>query len=40
MDWHVYPALWCGVFGAWALVGYGRSLAGMTRAQRTVRATG
>ncbi|MFF3959693.1 DUF3592 domain-containing protein [Streptomyces sp. NPDC001890] len=40
MDWHVFLALWCGVFGAWALVGYGMSLAGMTRAQRTVRATG
>ncbi|MFB6878204.1 DUF3592 domain-containing protein [Streptomyces sp. NPDC056323] len=40
MDRHVYLVLWCGVFGAWALVGYGRSLAGMTRAQRTVRATG
>ncbi|MGW1785663.1 DUF3592 domain-containing protein [Streptomyces sp. NPDC002143] len=40
MDWHVYLALWCGVFGAWALVGYGKSLAGMTRAQRTVRARG
>jgi hypothetical protein len=40
VNWHVYPVLWCGVFGAWALVGYGRSLAGMTRAQRTVRAKG
>ncbi|MFJ2377121.1 hypothetical protein ACIOZL_30960 [Streptomyces sp. NPDC087769] len=40
MGWHGYLVLWCGVFGAWALVGYGRSLAGMTRAQRTVRATG
>ncbi|WP_326666089.1 DUF3592 domain-containing protein [Streptomyces sp. NBC_00385] len=40
MDWHVYLVLWCGVFGAWALVGYGRSLAGMTRTQRAVRVTG
>ncbi|MED7952150.1 DUF3592 domain-containing protein [Streptomyces sp. BE303] len=40
MGWHAYAALWCGVFGALALVGYGRSLAGMTRAQRTVRAKG
>ncbi|GAA2800903.1 hypothetical protein GCM10010441_27230 [Kitasatospora paracochleata] len=40
MDWHMYPVLWCGVFGTWALVGYGLSLAGMTRAQRTVRAIG
>lgn len=40
MDWHVYPALWCGVCGTWALVGYGRSLAGMTRAQRTVWTKG
>ncbi|MGW4898672.1 DUF3592 domain-containing protein [Kitasatospora sp. NPDC004240] len=37
---HVYAALWCGVFGTWALVGYGMSLAGMNRAQRTVRAKG
>lgn len=40
MGWHGYLALWCGAFGTWALVGYGRSLAGMTRAQRTVRARG
>nr|BFD94297.1 hypothetical protein KitaXyl93_56570 [Kitasatospora sp. Xyl93] len=40
MDWHGVLALWCGVFGLVALVGYGRSLAGVTRAQRTVRATG
>lgn len=40
MDWHVYPALWCGMCGTWALVGYGRSLAGKTPAQRTVRARG
>ncbi|MFG2282312.1 DUF3592 domain-containing protein [Streptomyces asoensis] len=37
---HGYLALWCGVFGAVALVGYGRSLAGTTRAQRTVRTKG
>ncbi|MFJ4184920.1 DUF3592 domain-containing protein [Kitasatospora sp. NPDC089509] len=40
MDWHGYLVPWCGVFGAAALVGYGRSLAGMTRAQRTVRVRG
>ncbi|MFG3532527.1 DUF3592 domain-containing protein [Streptomyces sp. NPDC047917] len=40
MGWHVYLVPWCGVFGAVALVGYGRSLAGTTRAQRTVRAKG
>ncbi|MCB5164516.1 DUF3592 domain-containing protein [Streptomyces bambusae] len=40
MGLHGYLVLWCGVFGALALVGYGRSLAGMTRAQRTVRAKG
>ncbi|MFD8637164.1 hypothetical protein [Streptomyces sp. NPDC059533] len=36
-------ALWCGLFGVVALValvGYGRSPAGMTRAQRTVRVVG
>ncbi|MCX4851323.1 DUF3592 domain-containing protein [Streptomyces sp. NBC_00893] len=40
MGWHGYLVLWCGVFGTVALVGYGRSLAGMTRAQRTVRTKG
>ncbi|TXS39786.1 DUF3592 domain-containing protein [Streptomyces sp. OR43] len=40
MDWHVYLVLWCGVFGAWAVLGYGRSLAGMTRTQRAVWVTG
>lgn len=40
MDRHGYLALWCGVFGAIALVGYGRSLAGVTRAQRRVRVMG
>jgi hypothetical protein len=40
MGWHGYLVLWCGVFGAVALVGYGRSLAGVTRAQRSVRAKG
>lgn len=40
MGWHGYLVLWCGVFGTIALVGYGRSLAGMTRAQRAVRAKG
>ncbi|WP_209270722.1 DUF3592 domain-containing protein [Streptomyces sp. NEAU-H3] len=37
---HGYLALWCGVFGALALVGYGRALAGRTRAQRAVRTKG
>ncbi|MEV7569135.1 DUF3592 domain-containing protein [Streptomyces tanashiensis] len=40
MDLHGYLALWCGAFGALALIGYGRSLAGATRAQRTVTAVG
>ncbi|MBB5914065.1 hypothetical protein BJY24_002932 [Nocardia transvalensis] len=40
MGWHVYPALWCGVWGMVALVGYGRSLAGVTGAQRKVRVVG
>lgn len=40
MDWHGYVALWCGVLGAVALAGYGRALAGRTRAQREVRVTG
>ncbi|MFC8536527.1 DUF3592 domain-containing protein [Streptomyces sp. NPDC057249] len=40
MDQHGFLALWCGVFGAWALIGFGRSLAGATRAQRTVRTKG
>ncbi|WP_043476759.1 DUF3592 domain-containing protein [Kitasatospora sp. MBT66] len=40
MGWHGYLAVWCGVLGAVALVGYGRSLAGMTRAQRAVRVPG
>ncbi|MEV4004395.1 DUF3592 domain-containing protein [Actinomadura sp. NPDC049753] len=40
MGWHGYLALWCAVLGTVALAGYGLSLAGMTRAQRTVRVTG
>ncbi|THA71164.1 DUF3592 domain-containing protein [Streptomyces sp. A0958] len=40
MGWHGYLVLWCGVFGTVALVGYGMSLAGTTRAQRAVRAKG
>jgi hypothetical protein len=35
-----YLALWCAVFGTVALVGYARSLAGMTAAQRSVRVMG
>ncbi|WP_031525346.1 DUF3592 domain-containing protein [Streptomyces sp. NRRL F-5123] len=40
MGWHGYVALWCGVFGAVALAGYGRALAGRTRAQREVLVKG
>lgn len=40
MGWHGYLVLWCGVFGAVALIGYGRSLAGVTRTQRMVRVMG
>jgi len=40
MGWHGYLTLGCAVLGALALVGYGRSLAGMSRAQRTVLAVG
>ncbi|MEV8452293.1 DUF3592 domain-containing protein [Streptomyces sp. NPDC052095] len=40
MGWHGYLALWCGVFGTVALVGFGRSLVGATREQLTVRARG
>ncbi|GAV44045.1 DUF3592 domain-containing protein [Streptomyces acidiscabies] len=36
----VYLAVWCAVLGVAALAGYGRSLSGMTKAQRTVRAPG
>lgn len=35
-----YLALWCAVFGTMALLGYGWSLAGMTRAQQAVRVRG
>ncbi|MFD8985024.1 DUF3592 domain-containing protein [Streptomyces sp. NPDC059564] len=40
MGWHGYLALWCAAFGTMALLGYGMSLAGLTRAQRTVRVMG
>ncbi|MFD7071376.1 DUF3592 domain-containing protein [Streptomyces sp. NPDC059913] len=40
MDRHGYLTLWCVVLGAVALVGYGRSLAGVTRGQRAVRVMG
>ncbi|MEU9077658.1 DUF3592 domain-containing protein [Kitasatospora sp. NPDC048538] len=40
MGWDEFLKLWCGVWGVAALVGYGRSLAGVTKAQRTVRLTG
>ncbi|MFI2471350.1 DUF3592 domain-containing protein [Streptomyces globisporus] len=40
MGWHGYLALWCIVLGAVALVGYGRSLAGVSCGQRAVRVMG
>ncbi|KXK60316.1 hypothetical protein AWW66_19550 [Micromonospora rosaria] len=40
MGWDEFLVLWCAVWGAVALVGYGMSLAGVTKAQRTVRLTG
>ncbi|MFE9560241.1 DUF3592 domain-containing protein [Streptomyces sp. NPDC006487] len=40
MDWQVIRLLACAVCGAWALLGYGWSLAGATRGQRAVRVTG
>ncbi|MGA4837431.1 DUF3592 domain-containing protein [Streptomyces sp. G45] len=40
MGWNEVVVLWCAGWGAVALVGYGRSLAGVTEAQRTVRLTG
>ncbi|MEV7277160.1 DUF3592 domain-containing protein [Streptomyces sp. NPDC093111] len=40
MGWHGFLALWCGVLGTVALVGYGRSLAGVTAGQRAVRVMG
>ncbi|MFD5463700.1 DUF3592 domain-containing protein [Kitasatospora sp. NPDC127059] len=40
MGWDGFLALWCALWGAVALVGFGRSLAGVTAAQRTVRLTG
>ncbi|MES9553917.1 MULTISPECIES: DUF3592 domain-containing protein [unclassified Streptomyces] len=40
MGWDESLVLWCAVWGVAALVGYGMSLAGVTKAQRTVRLTG
>ncbi|NNN29386.1 DUF3592 domain-containing protein [Streptomyces sp. S3(2020)] len=40
MDLRAYLVLWCAVFGAVAVVGYARSLAGTTKAQRAVRVMG
>ncbi|MER6361109.1 DUF3592 domain-containing protein [Kitasatospora sp. NPDC001527] len=40
MGWHGSLLLWCAVWGAAALLGFGMSLAGLTKAQRTVRLTG
>ncbi|MFJ3880244.1 DUF3592 domain-containing protein [Streptomyces sp. NPDC090077] len=40
MGWYGYLALWCGLFGLVALIGYGRSLAGVNRARRMVRVVG
>ncbi|MFG3552303.1 DUF3592 domain-containing protein [Streptomyces sp. NPDC047725] len=40
MGWAEFLVLWCAMWGVVALAGYGMSLAGMTKAQRTVRLTG
>ncbi|MDX3520113.1 DUF3592 domain-containing protein [Streptomyces scabiei] len=40
MGLQAYLVLWCGALGTVALVGYARSLAGTTRAQRAVRVMG
>ncbi|RPE35255.1 DUF3592 domain-containing protein [Kitasatospora cineracea] len=40
MGWDWFLRLWCAAWGAVALVGAVRSLAGVTKAQRTVRLTG
>ncbi|WP_328912046.1 MULTISPECIES: DUF3592 domain-containing protein [unclassified Streptomyces] len=40
MSWHGALLLWCAACAALALIGYGRSLAGTTRAQRAVRVPG
>ncbi|MFF4244945.1 DUF3592 domain-containing protein [Streptomyces sp. NPDC001822] len=40
MDLQEFLVLWCGFFGTVALVGYARSLFGMTKAQRAVRVMG
>ncbi|WP_030683080.1 DUF3592 domain-containing protein [Streptomyces sp. NRRL B-1347] len=40
MGWDEFLVLWCAVWGAAALVGFGMSLAGVTKAQRTVRLAG
>ncbi|MER5738594.1 DUF3592 domain-containing protein [Streptomyces sp. NPDC002262] len=38
--WDGFLRLWCAAWGAAALAGFGLSLAGLTKAQRTVRLTG
>ncbi|MFF9343449.1 MULTISPECIES: hypothetical protein [unclassified Streptomyces] len=38
--WDRFLRLWCAAWGAAALAGFGMSLAGLTKAQRTVRLTG
>lgn len=40
MGWAGFLVLWCALWGAVALVGFGMSLAGVTKAQRTVRPAG
>ncbi|MFI8438301.1 DUF3592 domain-containing protein [Streptomyces sp. NPDC079020] len=40
MGWDEFLVLWCAVWGVAALGGYGMSLAGVTKAQRTLRLTG
>ncbi|SFY32518.1 DUF3592 domain-containing protein [Streptomyces atratus] len=40
MGWDEFLVLWCGVWGVVAVIGFARSLAGVTKAQRTIRLTG
>jgi len=40
VGWAGFLVLWCALWGAVALVGFGMSLAGVTKAQRTVRLAG
>lgn len=40
MDWHVYLALWCGVFGAWARRETARRPYVLGRVDRAIRRVG